>query len=142
MLFCCKCSQLPECHRQKQSHHYCQLLFTWLWNIFIIVEFVFILHELIVNTTYPLQEVSTPGCLQLSGPPSLSYDTELGSGQGPPTSLTGVSFAYSTLENALPAILEEVVSLADWRIYILFFLLFDIICTHFLCPSTTGISIK
>ena len=38
-----------------------------------------------------------------SGPPSLMSDNEFG-----PPSLTGVKFAYSTLENALPAIVDEV----------------------------------
>jgi len=44
-----------------------------------------------------------------SGPPSLMSDNEFG-----PPSLTGVKFAYSTLENALPAIVDEMqVQLAD-----------------------------
>ena len=38
-----------------------------------------------------------------SGPSSLMSDNEFG-----PPSLTGVKFAYSTLENALPAIVDEV----------------------------------
>jgi len=44
-----------------------------------------------------------------SGPASLMSDSEFG-----PPSLTGVKFAYSTLENALPAIVDEMqVQLAD-----------------------------
>merc|ERR1712013_405818 len=44
-----------------------------------------------------------------SGPPSLMSDNEFG-----PPSLTGVKFAYSTLENALPAIVDEMqVQLSD-----------------------------
>jgi len=44
-----------------------------------------------------------------SGPSSLMSDNEFG-----PPSLTGVKFAYSTLENALPAIVDEMqVQLAD-----------------------------
>ena len=44
-----------------------------------------------------------------SGPPSLVFDSMSATPTTTPmTSLNGVSFAYSTLENALPAILDEV----------------------------------
>ena len=69
----------------------------------------------------------------MSGPPSLSYDTELGSGHGPPPSLTGVSFAYSTLENALPAILEEVDCVTTAAS---FFLVEIDCCAHFFVSRT------
>ena len=72
------------------------------------------LIELHVRLSNPLQRTAMSKIVDTgsSGPSSLAFDSF--TSNTPLPSLTGVSFAYSTLENALPAIIDEVLTCVIW----------------------------